>query len=108
MASRQMCASVLATMPAAQKPQSFLTKYVREASERCKEYPENAREFRKKDGVEAMRDEVVHPLKSPDALIHVTGGGLPTWGDHGQPSLLQPLRRGLRVELGLQPSQTHN
>jgi len=40
MTSRQMCASVLATM--------------------CKEYPENAREFRKKDGVEAMRDEVVY------------------------------------------------
>ncbi|CAJ1347783.1 unnamed protein product, partial [Effrenium voratum] len=40
MTSRQMCASVLATM--------------------CKECPDNAREFRKKDGVEAMRDEVIY------------------------------------------------
>ncbi|CAK9078959.1 Cilia- and flagella-associated protein 69 [Durusdinium trenchii] len=40
MTSRQMCASILATM--------------------CKECPANAREFRKKDGVEAMRDEVIY------------------------------------------------
>eukprot|EP00434_Breviolum_minutum_P041846 symbB.v1.2.037229.t1/scaffold5437.1/size27202/3 len=40
MTSRQMCASILASM--------------------CKECPANAREFRKKDGVEAMRDEVIY------------------------------------------------
>jgi len=40
MTSRQMCASILATM--------------------CKECAANAREFRKKDGVEAMRDEVIY------------------------------------------------
>ena len=37
---------------------------------RCKEYPENAREFRKKDGVEAMRDEAGRePELSPTSSL---------------------------------------
>ena len=89
MTSRQMCASVLATMcrpqfwawacpdfclgrekqsgrprgitgPAAEARAARvvgMSQRVLSVAFRCKEYPENAREFRKKDGVEAMRDE---------------------------------------------------